>query len=328
MIYTVTMNPAIDCATVTGALEIGRVNRTESQSLKLGGKGINVSHVLRCFGTDSILTGFTAGFTGDALESALTRQGYKCDFVRMSDGNTRINIKLTSRDKTGDPDTELNAPGPTPNEIELGMLKDKLSRLSGGDVLVIAGSLPPRVPAEYVRELAEALPVGVLLVCDLSGDALRAVLGANPDFVKPNVHELFDLFGIPQTNENSADVGIIGDCAEDLLKLGAKSALITMGSMGAYYISKNAKGFSPAPTPKCQNGMRSAVGCGDSTVAGWLIGMGYGGDGAKSLAMSSAGIDPRDEMAAAKLAVAIGSASYHMGFPASPDMLRTMMGID
>lgn len=311
MIYTVTLNPAIDCAMDAESLAPGRVNRVKSQTLRFSGKGVNVSYVLRQFGADSILTGFTAGFTGDALAAGLAAEGFSCDFIRLAHGNTRINVKLTSSSADGDPDTEINAPGPTPSEGDLDTLTNKLSRLVAGDAVVLAGSLPSGVPTTLVHDIARALPNGVSFICDLSGESLRAALAESPDFVKPNEHELFELLGVPATEDSS----VIPDCAARLISMGAKNALITMGDKGAYYVLENGDcGFAlPPRMPESASAVRSAVGCGDSTVAGWLIGMGYAGEKAKIAAFDCAGVKT-----AAELAVALGSASYYFGFPPSP----------
>lgn len=315
MIYTVTMNPAIDCAMDAGTVVRGRVNRAASQTLRFSGKGINVSYVLREFGGNSTLLGLIAGFTGDALEAGLTSDGFRCDFVRLSQGVTRINVKLS---EDSDSDTEINAPGPTPTRDELRALSEKLSRLSHGDTAVISGSMPSGVGADYVRELTSAVPDGVKIVCDLSGDALRVSLNFSPFLVKPNIHELYELLGIPQTNETLSDMALVKDAAERLISMGAENALITMGADGAYFISDSGVGhFIPAPrmSPAC--GALSAVGCGDSTVAGLLIGMGLAGDSVRDAAYAITGA-----AGPAELAVIFGTASYFKGFPPSPEKLH------
>ncbi len=324
MIYTVTMNPAIDCAMCGDVPVAGRVNRVQSQTLRFGGKGINVSYVLKCFGACSVLTGFVGGFSGDALEGGLAGDGFRCDFVHLEKGNTRINVKLTSGMSDGDPDTELNAPGPTPSEDELGLLKNKLSSLTCGDAVVLAGSLPAGIDGSYAAEIAKAIPEGVPFICDLSGDALKCALREAPVFVKPNVHELFDLLGISPDPDNLKDCDLIADSAEKLREMGVKYALITMGEDGAYYIG-DVSGFIPAPDFSAEKtGIKSAVGCGDSTVAGWLIGMGYAGDSERETAFDLSGISSDDPMAAAKLAVWFGTASYHFGFPPSPEKFKSI----
>ncbi|MBQ7828370.1 MAG: 1-phosphofructokinase family hexose kinase [Clostridia bacterium] len=321
MIYTITLNPAIDCAIDTGALALGKVNRANGQTLRFGGKGINVSYVLREFGAKSILTGFAAGFTGDALSSGLAAEGFDCDFIHLANGNTRINVKLTSSSPEGDPDTEINAPGPTPSTEDLRLLTDKLSRLTGGDAVVLAGSLPSGVSPAIVHDVANSLHDGVSFICDLSGESLRAALAESPDLVKPNIHELFELLEIPATAENLSDRELIKGSAARLISMGAKNALITMGNKGAYYILEDGDcGFVLPPiVPESSNATRSAVGCGDSAVAGWLIGMGYAGKSVRDYAFEAAGVKN-----AAELAVAFGSASYYFGFPASPEKVRLL----
>ena len=320
MIYTVTMNPAIDCSLAADDIVHGRVNRAVSEAIRFGGKGINVSYVLKEFGCPSVITGFTAGFTGDALAAGLTDDGFVCDFIKLSCGTTRINVKLTSQSTVGDPDTEINAPGPAPSEDELCTLTGRLSRISVGDAVVIAGSMPPGISADFVRRLSEALPEDVRLVCDLSGDALRTAVGCSPYFIKPNVHELFELFGIHHTKENLSDRKLIADTAAKLIGSGVQNTLVTLGSDGTYFASANGDSeFIPSPECHASDKIRSAVGCGDSTVAGWLIGMGFGGDAARSLAFGKT-----KAKSAAELAVMLGTASYHLGFPPSPEKAEKM----
>lgn len=306
---------------VIDGLALGKVNRASGQALRFGGKGINVSYVLKEFGGESVLTGFAAGFTGDALAAGLAREGFVCDFVELSAGNTRINVKLTSASADGDPDTELNAPGPAPTTDELKVLTDKLSRLGAGDAAVLAGSLPAGVRPDFVCDLAAALPESVAFICDLSGDSLRASLAAKPDFVKPNIHELYELLGIKATPENLKDRTLIADCVAQMISMGAKNVLVTLGGDGAYYATdKGESGFIPVPpAPDSANAVRSAVGCGDSAVAGWLMGMGYAGEDVRDHALSAARIEYCGAESAARLAVMLGSASYFFGFPPSPD---------
>lgn len=326
MIYTITMNPAIDCTMDVPRLDSGKVNRAGSQALRFGGKGINVSYALKQFGGDSVLTGFIAGFTGDALATGLENEGFTCDFVRLAEGNTRINVKLTGASAEGDPDTELNAPGPSPAAEELQILTHKLSHLTTGDAVVLAGSLPRGVGADYIKAVADSLPDGVPLICDLSGNALRTALTVSPDFVKPNIHELFELMGIEPTKENLRNRGLIESCAAKLISMGAANALVTMGEDGGFYITvKGESGFVPPPKfHSTDTSTLSAVGCGDSSVAGWLIGMGFAGEDAQKLAFDAAGISVTDNTAeaAAKLAVIFGTTSYFCAFPPSPENVR------
>lgn len=332
MIYTITMNPAIDCTLCTPhPIVSGRVNRADSETVRFGGKGINVSYVLKEFGAKSILSGFVAGFTGDALASGLEAEGFCCDFVKLKGGMTRINMKITSSDTNGDPDTELNAPGPCPTEKELSALANKLSSLNTGDVVVLAGSMPAGVSTDYIKTLAKAMPSGASLVCDLAGDALKEALSVSPVLVKPNVHELYEFFDIPSTPENLRNTELVADNAKKLIACGAENVLVTMGSDGAYFASNNGEhGFIPAPFIRQTDTVtaRSAVGCGDSSVAGWLCGAGYAGDDVRTKLLSAAGIDTRisNAEAAARLAVITGSASYFFGFPASPESVKKTNG--
>ena len=307
----------------------GRVNRASSQELRFGGKGINVSYVLKEFGGKSVLTGFTAGFTGDALADGLAHEGFVCDFVKLSEGNTRINVKLTGITDDGDPDTELNAPGPTPKDEDLRSLICRLSHLSKGDAVVLAGSLPCGVPTDFIKTISKSLPEGVALICDLSGDALRFALSVSPYFVKPNIHELYEISGIDASAENLRDRSLIEGCAEKLIRAGAKNVLVTMGEDGGYFAVEDGRsGFVPPPKYQKNTDMpRSAVGCGDSAVAGWLIGMGFAGDNAQLTAFEAAGISTSETTtkAAAKLAVILGTTSYACAFPPSPEKVKELI---
>ncbi|MBE6709271.1 MAG: 1-phosphofructokinase [Ruminococcaceae bacterium] len=323
MIYTVTMNPAIDCSMSVGSIDTGRVNRALSENIRFGGKGINVSYALKNFGHASILTGFVAGFTGDALTAGLSAEGFTCDFVRLTRGDTRINVKLESHGDDGDPDTEINAPGPTPTADEFLILTSKLSSLSAGDAVVIAGSMPCGVPADFIRKIAKSLPDGASLICDLSGDALKEAVHLSPTLVKPNIHELYELSGVPQTKENIKDKSLVKRCADKLTETGVKNVLVTMGEDGAYYTSSTGEwGFiEPPKAPESISDGCSAVGCGDSAVAGWLIGMGITGN--TELSFDGVKRTP-GRRTAAELAVLFGSASYYFGFPPSPEKLQSL----
>lgn len=312
MIYTVTMNPAIDCTLPLPDLVRGRVNRAPAEDIRFGGKGINVSLVLKEFGAESVLMGFVAGFTGRALEEGLVSFGMTCDFVTLSEGNTRINVKLSG---VGDSDTEINAPGPSPTKDELRLLTDKVSGLRAGDTLVLAGSLPAGASADFIRDITSAVPDGVYLVCDLSGEALRTSLEVKPYLVKPNIHELYDLIGTPQTEENLSDMALAETASEKLISMGVKNALVTMGERGAYFVSDSGeKRFVPTPEMTSEDGALSAVGCGDSTVAGLLLGMGLAGDDARDNAYRVTGTTTP-----AELAVMLGTVSYFRGFPPTPE---------
>lgn len=323
MIYTVTMNPAIDCGYfVPEGITSGRVNRAASQSISFGGKGINVSLALAALGAQSIATGFIAGFTGDALAAGLSDSGALCRFVRLCSGMTRINAKITSPvSGGGDPDTEVNAPGPAVTDADICELSQILGEAVPGDVVLIAGSLAAGRSADDIKMLAEALPDGVRLALDLSGDALTASLPLRPIFIKPNLHELCGYLGISDTPDGKCRDKIIRLGTERMLAEGAENVLVSLGGDGAYFVSKSGEGMYVAP-PKSNTSRRgSAVGCGDSAVAGWMCGSGLAGENAYQLARSFSPEDASPEYVAANFAVTVGSSAFFCSFPPSKDEL-------
>lgn len=323
MIYTVTMNPAIDCGYHLGEkLAKGGVNRALSQTVSFGGKGINVSLALHALGERSISTGFIAGFTGDALEAGLREAGLSCRFVQLSSGMTRINAKLTSPGKIGaDPDTEINAPGPSVSDNDIAALSLILGDAVPGDTVLIAGSLASGREASDIETIASALPDGVRLALDLSGKALADSLSLRPVFVKPNLHELCGYLGTSAVASDDERDLLIRRGAEMMLAAGAENVLISLGANGAFFAAGNGNsGYIPAPSAN-GIGRGSAVGCGDSAVAGWLCGSGLAGKRAFQLASSFAPTDASVEYIAANFAVTVGSSAYFCSFPPSENEL-------
>lgn len=191
MIYTVTLNPALDYVMRLPQLRQGEVNRAHSEEIQLGGKGINVSRVLSELGEASTALGFIAGFTGDALQQGLRAMGLHTDFVRLKRGATRINVKLKAQGET-----DINATGPAVDETALAALLQKLDALGPGDMLVLAGSVPAAVPADiYKQILARLQPRGVPAVVDAEKELLAGALAYRPFLVKPNHLELGEMFG-------------------------------------------------------------------------------------------------------------------------------------
>ena len=260
MVYTVTLNPAIDCAMWLDGFEKGETNRCNSEFISVGGKGLNVSFVLKELGVESVATGFVAGFTGEAVESALENNGIKTDFVRLSEGNTRINVKLKEESET-----EINGTGPFVDEKSKQELVSKLAFLKKGDVLVLAGSLPRGISECFYGQILEKVgDRGVLTVVDTSGKALENVLEFNPFLIKPNLGELEEI-----TGEKLGTIEEIYCAAEKLKKMGTVNVLVSMGEKGAVLVDKNGKRYySGAAKIKCVN----SVGAGDSMVAGFIAG--------------------------------------------------------
>lgn len=260
MVYTVTFNPAIDYVVHTAEMRLGEVNRSSSEEMYFGGKGINVSIVLNELGTPSIALGFTAGFTGEAIENGITAMGIKSDFVRLKNGNSRINVKIKA-----DEETELNGQGPHIDNEALEALFVKLDKLSDGDTLVLAGSIPSSLPSDiYERIMQRLSDRKIRTVVDATNDLLLNVLKYKPFLIKPNNHELGEMFGVTLSEDEE-----IERYARKLKDMGAINVLISMAGDGAMLIDENGKCHRCGV---CKGKVRNSVGAGDSMVAGFLTG--------------------------------------------------------
>lgn len=276
MIYTVTFNPALDYVVRLPAFEPGAVNRTESEDIQLGGKGINVSCVLGQLGFKSVALGFVAGFTGEAVEAGLARRGVNADFIRLPEGLTRINVKIKAS-----VETEINGQGPHIPAEALEELFQKLDRLAAGDVLVLAGSIPASLPSDiYQRILEQLAPKGVLCAVDATGELLVKVLPYRPFLIKPNNHELGEIFGRTlSTDEESVE------CARLLQQKGARNVLVSMAGDGALLLDE---GGNVHRLEAFKGKVKNSVGAGDSMVAGFVAGWLEKGDYAWALRLGSA----------------------------------------
>lgn len=264
MIYTVTFNPAIDYVVHCDELSLGAVNRTSSEAMFLGGKGINVSLVLRQLGVPSCALGFTAGFTGEAIENGIAALGIKSEFIRVREGFSRINVKL----KSG-VETEINGQGPVISAAELQRLFDRLSQLSDGDTLVLAGSVPKSLPDDVYQQILALLSGrGICIIVDASGELLRKVLKYRPFLIKPNDIELAALFGVTL----SSDEDIVHYCKE-LQRLGARNVLVSMAEKGSLLLTESGEVYREGV---CRGVVRNSVGAGDSMVAGFIAGLSEG----------------------------------------------------
>ena len=261
MIYTVTFNPAIDYVLhLTAPLAVGEINRTSDEACQFGGKGINVSGVLRELGCESIALGFTAGETGAWLERGLQLSGLKTRFIRLPDGMTRINVKVK-----GAKETEINGSGPNITPEAMQALWDNLEELGEGDILVLAGSIPSSMPQDvYQQILARLDGRGIRFVVDATRDLLVKVLPYHPFLIKPNNHELGEIFGVElKTRQDVIPYG------KKLQEKGARNVLISMAGEGAVLVAEDGQVFDkPAPKGHLVN----AVGAGDSMVAGFMAG--------------------------------------------------------
>lgn len=260
MIYTVTFNPAIDYVMRLDSLIEGVTNRSVGEILCFGGKGINVSAVLAELGTESTALGFVAGFTGEALEQAVRENGGKTDFVRLESGCTRINVKLK-----GQQETEINAQGPAIPPEKLEELYRKLDRLTEGDTLVLAGSVPGSLPQDvYERILARLQGRGVRFVVDAAKELLLNALKYKPFLIKPNRQELEELLHRTLPTDEA-----VADAARALKEQGAVNVLVSLGKEGALLVDEfGALHRQPALGGKPVN----TVGAGDSMVAGFIAG--------------------------------------------------------
>lgn len=260
MIFTVTFNPAIDYVMQAEDVVFGKTNRSKNEEIHFGGKGINVSVVLSELGVPTTALGFTAGFTGEALEKAVNEKGIKSDFIRLSSGNTRINVKLK-----GKVETEINAIGPDIGKGELNRLFEKLNTLKSGDTLLLAGSIPSSLPNDIYEQIAKSLQNSeVRLVVDATGDLLLKVLKYKPFLIKPNREELEEIMGEPlETTEK------LIAAANDLRKKGAKNVLVSLGAEGALLIAENGEIYRRSAF--IVNAVNT-VGSGDSMIAGFLAG--------------------------------------------------------
>ncbi|MBQ3036878.1 MAG: 1-phosphofructokinase [Lachnospiraceae bacterium] len=260
MIYTVTFNPAIDYVVRTGEMTIGATNRSNSEEIYFGGKGINVSMVLKELDMPSIALGFVAGFTGVAIEKGVQEAGIETDFVHLENGFSRINVKIKSSQET-----ELNGQGPHITERAIRELFAKLDCLKDGDTIVLAGSIPNTLPADIYEQILQYLSgKNIKAVVDATGELLLRVMKFKPFLVKPNNHELGELFNVTlQTNEE------IAQYARKLQEMGARNVLVSMAGDGALLIDENGKEHF---CDVCKGTVRNSVGAGDSMVAGFLAG--------------------------------------------------------
>lgn len=255
MIYTVTLNPSIDYIVRLETVNIGHVNRMDSDDKYAGGKGINVSRILKRLGIDSTATGFIGGFTGQFITEALQQEGISTAFVPVSQ-DTRINVKIKA-----DQETEINGPGPRITEAELAELKHQLMGLSSDDVVVFAGSAPSHLGNQVYKELLPLVrQAGAAVVCDFEGQTLLDSLAYQPLLVKPNNHELASIF-----NVNLETLDDIESYARQILEKGAQNALISMAGEGALLVTKEATYFAKP----IKGHVKNSVGAGDSMVAGF-----------------------------------------------------------
>ncbi len=277
MIYTVTFNPAIDYVIHTDGLKTGGVNRSSREEIYIGGKGINVSAVLAELGVQSIVLGFTAGFTGIAIERGVCSMGIEADFVRLKSGSSRINVKIKT-----DAETELNGQGPNVDEQAVAELFAKLDRLGIGDTLILAGSIPNSLPSDiYERILGRLADRDIRTVVDATGDLLLNVLKYRPFLIKPNNFELEEMFGVTLAGEDD-----VVTYARKLQDMGARNVLVSMAEKGALLLDESGKLHRQGV---CRGEVRNSVGAGDSMLAGFVAGIDRGCEYALKLGTACGG---------------------------------------
>ena len=260
MIYTVTFNPSLDYIVSVKDFKLGLTNRTDSELMLPGGKGINVSIVLKNLGIDNTALGFVAGFTGEEVVKRLEKFGVKNGFLEIPEGFTRINVKLKSIDGT-----EINGQGPSISEEKIEQLMTRLDEMGEGDVLFLSGSIPASMPDDTYQKIMERLKgKGVLISVDATQELLLKVLPYHPFLIKPNNHELGEIFSVElKTRESVVPYG------KKLQEMGAENVLISMAGEGAGLIASDGPIYD-APAPK--GTLKNGVGAGDSMVAGFMAG--------------------------------------------------------
>jgi 1-phosphofructokinase len=264
MIYTVTLNPSVDYFVDIDQFSVGELNRVKKEKKMPGGKGINVSRVLKRLQTSSQAFGFIGGFTGDFVRTSLEKEAIDTHFIEVP-GETRINVKIKSANET-----ELNGDGPEIHDEHFVALQAQIARLKAGDWLVLAGSVPPSLPKDsYHRLMAEASAHGVKTIVDTTGDYLKQSLPHRPFLIKPNQHEMEDYFG-----EKAEDVSQTVSLARRLLNEGAENVIVSMGGEGALLVNHEVSLKATVPKGEVKN----SVGAGDSLVAGFLAAYSAEGD--------------------------------------------------
>ena len=260
MIYTVTFNPSLDYVIQVDKLVPGEINRTTHEAVYPGGKGNNVSVILSNLGHSSKALGFTAGFTGEALENMLKEFGCDTAFIRLPEGSTRINVKINAGEET-----EINGQGPVITEEAQQALFEQLDALKKEDILVLAGSIPNTLPSDIYERILEYLQGrGIHFVVDATKELLLKVLKYHPFLIKPNNHELGEMFGVTLKTRDE-----IVTYAKKLQEMGAENVLVSMAGDGAILLTEDGIIYKAKP-PKGK--VLNSVGAGDSMVAGFLTG--------------------------------------------------------
>ena len=266
MIYTITFNPALDYISKVDNFEIGKINRTKEEKILPGGKGLNVSTVLKNLGFHSTALGFIAGFTGKELKTEIEKYGIQTDFIEVKEGITRINVKISS-----DVETALNGNGPIITEADIEKLLEQISKFNNEDIVILAGNIPKGIKNNIYEIICSKLEKnGVTFVVDSTKELLINVLKYKPFLIKPNKEELEETF--KEKIETKEEIIVH---AKKLQQIGAQNVLISLGGEGAILVTTEGKEYySKAPKGKVLN----TVGAGDSMVAGFIAGYEQSGD--------------------------------------------------
>ena len=261
MINTITLNPSLDYIVKVEDFKVGNVNRTSKEDIYPGGKGINVSIVLKNLGVKNRALGFTAGFTGEEIEKLVANHGVDNEFIRLEKGMSRINVKLKSKEES-----EINGMGPDISKNDIEKLYEKLEALKAGDFVVLAGSIPNTLPDDiYETIMKDFKDKEINFVVDATKDLLLNVLKYKPFLIKPNHHELGEMFNVKLNSKDE-----IITYAKKLQEIGARNVIISMAGDGAILIEENGE-ITISDTPK--GTLVNSVGAGDSMVGGFLAGI-------------------------------------------------------
>ena len=297
MIYTITFNPALDYISQVENFEIGKINRTQTEKILPGGKGLNVSTVLRNLGIESTALGFIAGFTGEELKRDIEQRGIKTDFIKVKKGITRINVKISS-----DVETALNGNGPIITEADIEKLLEQISKFNNEDIVILAGNIPKGIKNNIYEIICSKLEKnGVTFVVDSTKELLINVLKYKPFLIKPNHHELGEMFNVELKNKEEIII-----YAKKLQEIGARNVIISMAGDGAILIEENGE-ITISDTPK--GTLVNSVGAGDSMVGGFLAGI----------------AEDKNIKEAFKMGVATGSASAFSEGLATKDKVEELL---
>ena len=265
MIYTITFNPALDYITQVENFKIGEINRTKTETILPGGKGLNVSIVLKNLGIENTALGFVAGFTGEELIRKMESQGVKTDFVKVEKGITRINIKISSMSENTVEETALNGMGPQITKGDIDVLFEKIQKMSTKDMVILSGSIPKNMNNDIYEKICKKLnKKGITFIVDSTQELLMNVLKYNPFLIKPNKEELEETLNCKISTKED-----IIDAAKKLKDMGAQNVLVSLGDDGALLLTKEDETYY-SKVPKGQ--LVNTVGSGDSMVAGFLAG--------------------------------------------------------